>query len=113
MYIYYCFGFLTLEQKYLCRFSAADSLQQCAAETICLNREFSGFEWHVDEADSDYLYNWQQVMGLMCMPRTTINYMVSAYFVCYTVAGLLFFTIPDKIGVKRSMALFGTLHCLI
>jgi len=88
-------------------------MQQCSAETICLNREFSGFEWYEDTANSDYLYNWQQEMGLMCMPRTTINYIVSAYFICYTVAGLLFFTIPDKIGVKKSMALFGTLHCLI
>ena len=51
-------------------------------------------------------------MGLMCVSRTMINYIVTAYFIAYSVAGLFMFAVPDQWGSKKTMAVFGTLHCL-
>lgn len=47
---------------------------------------------------------------MMCTDRTTISYIVQAYTVFYTVAGLLLFTLPDKLGPKKAMSIFGTIH---
>jgi len=56
--------------------------------------------------------NWQQEMGLLCVQRTTINYIVTAYFVAYGFAGLVLFPLPDKWGCKNTMAIFGTMHVI-
>ena len=48
----------------------------------------------------------------MCVPRFTINYIVSFYFVCFSIAGVLMFTIPDKIGAKKTIVVFGTTHII-
>lgn len=49
-------------------------------------------------------------MGLMCVPRATINYIVTAYFIGYSVAGLFMFALPDRLGSRKTMAIFGSLH---
>ena len=46
----------------------------------------------------------------MCVSRTTINFMVTAYFIAYSVAGIFMFAVPDQWGSKKVMAVFGTLH---
>lgn len=46
----------------------------------------------------------------MCTDRTTINYIIQAYTVFYTIAGLLLFTQPDRLGPKKSMIIFGAVH---
>ena len=51
-------------------------------------------------------------MGLMCEERSTINYIVTAYFVAYGCAGLMLFPLPDKWGCKKTMMVFGTLHVI-
>lgn len=46
----------------------------------------------------------------MCTDRDTISLMIQSYMLFYTVAGLLLFTLPDKLGPKKAMSIFGTLH---
>jgi MFS family permease len=62
--------------------------------------------------DPNYVQNWQQEMGLMCMPRSQINLMIMAYFLCYGFAGLMLFPLPDQWGSKKTMSIFGSLHVL-
>ena len=49
-------------------------------------------------------------MDLTCEKRSTINYMVTSYFLAYGLAGLFLFSLPDKWGRWKTMAVFGTIH---
>jgi MFS family permease len=51
-------------------------------------------------------------MNLTCVDRSTINYMVTAYFVAYGFAGLFLFSLPDRCGRKKTITIFGTVHIL-
>lgn len=39
-------------------------------------------------------------MDLMCTSRSTINWIVTVHYITFGVAGLLFWSVPDKIGNK-------------
>jgi hypothetical protein len=54
-----------------------------------------GFEFIENTEALEYTKNWMQQLGMGCMERTTISYIVQTYTVLYTVAGLLLFTLPD------------------
>jgi len=43
MYLYYGFGFLTLEQNYQCRVDETQQFSDCSVATICLNQLNPGF----------------------------------------------------------------------
>lgn len=51
-------------------------------------------------------------MQLTCVARTTINAIVTGYFISYGCAGLLLFKIPDKWGRKNTIIFFGSIHSL-
>ena len=51
-------------------------------------------------------------MDLTCESRTSINYMVTSYFLAYGLAGLFLFSLPDKWGRWKTMAVFGTIHVI-
>ena len=60
-YLYYAFAYLTLEQKYECRFDPSEAFQACSAdEVICpaLESGAQGFEYRVDTSYEFYLDNW-------------------------------------------------------
>jgi MFS family permease len=69
-----------------------------------------GFEFIENTEALEYTKNWMQQLGMGCMERTTISYIVQTYTVLYTVAGLLLFTLPDQLGPKKAMSIFGTIH---
>jgi hypothetical protein len=57
MYMYYGFGFLTLEQNYICK--NENLTESCSAEKICQmlnNHQVVNFE--IDKTHSNYLSNW-------------------------------------------------------
>ncbi len=110
MFFIYGFGFLTLNQSYLCRSDPTSAFVDCSREIVCEFRGQPGFEF-VDNIDApEYTQNWIQELELMCTDRTTINYIIQAYTVFYTVAGLLLFTQPDRLGPKKTMMIFGSIH---
>ena len=112
MYLYYGFGFLTLDHNYLCSLNGTETLEPCPVSTVCSNLQTPGFVFRVDQSVSNFVINWQQEMDLMCFDRSKINLMVTAYVIGFGTAGLLFFRLPDKWGRKKTMGVFGTIHIL-
>lgn len=51
-------------------------------------------------------------MGLMCVDRGIINFIMTVYFLSYALAGLILFTLPDKWGCRKTILIFGTLHII-
>lgn len=49
-------------------------------------------------------------MGLMCMSRTQINYMLNATFLALVCQGILFARIPDRWGNRKTMLVFGSIN---
>lgn len=49
-------------------------------------------------------------MMLMCMTRTSIQWMVFYYYIAYGIAGFLMWPIPDKTGRRFTFAFFGFFH---
>ena len=49
-------------------------------------------------------------MGLMCVDQNTVSMIVTCYFLAYGFAGFFLFPLPDKLGCKKTMAVFGALH---
>ena len=109
-YFFLGFGFLTLKQRYVC-FAEDGSLYQCSIETVCQGR-VHGLRYQIDTAYEDYLENWQQEMRLECESQSTINLLSMAYFLAVGVTGLLLFTLPDRWGCRKTLAVFGTLSSL-
>lgn len=110
MFFFYGFGFLTMEQTYFCLTESPPLTTQCDAISICSNQ--STVQFRVNSDSDDYVVNWIQEMDLMCTDRTVINYMEVAYFVSYGCAGLFLFPVPDRLGCKKTVMIFGTLHCM-
>ncbi len=77
---------------------------------MCKSLNETGFSFIEDTLHEDYVYNWQQEMNLMCEDRNTINYIVTAYFICYGIAGFILFPLPDKWGCRKIMMVFGSIH---
>ena len=51
-------------------------------------------------------------MHLECESQYTLNIMSVAFFIASSVAGFLFFPIPDRWGCKKTFTLFGTLSSI-
>jgi len=49
-------------------------------------------------------------MGLMCVDQNKVSMIVTCYFLAYGFAGLFLFPLPDKLGCKKTMAVFAALH---
>ena len=67
-----------------------------------------GEDYTVDTSYEYYLNNWFLQMDLLCMPATTIGFMITAYYIGFAFGGL-FFAFPDKYGRKLSI-IFGLSH---
>ena len=65
----------------------------------------AGFEYRVDKSYDYYLENWYSEMDLVCANMVAINFMVSARYIAYGVAGLFLFAMPDKYGRKWTIAI--------
>ena len=50
-------------------------------------------------------------MDLKCMPAARIGLMITAYFIGFAINGL-FFTVPDRIGRKKSIMIVMITSCL-
>ena len=102
----YCFAYLILEQKYVCKPIDGDDFTQCSVEDICQAREAGedslSFVYKVDKDYEYYLNNWYVEMDMMCTPITKISLMFTVYFIGNIVGGV-FAVIPDRIGRKRSV----------
>ena len=103
MFLYYSFGYLTLEQEYIC---LEGGERACLAYEICQNN----LAFKVDTSSVNYIENWTQQMGLMCTDRSYINAIVTGYFIAYGLAGLLLYELPDKWGRKKTIMFFGSVH---
>ena len=51
-------------------------------------------------------------MDLICVNRSTINWIVTVHFITFGIAGLLFWQVPDLKGNRKTFKLFGTIHIL-
>ena len=49
---------------------------------------------------------------MMCRSPYELNFLVSAYSLFYALGGVLFFTVPDKIGRLPSFKIFSTMNLL-
>ena len=111
MYFYYAYGFLTLEQTYLCRVNPGDSYESCDRADICSQIAEGLTPDYMENTSSDtYIQNWTQEMGFMCTPRTTVQWVVTGYLLAYGVSGFLFWPVPDLHGRKKTMTVFGFAH---
>lgn len=64
----------------------------------------SNFEYRVDTSYEYYIDNWYAEMDLVCANMVAINFMVSARYIAYGVAGLFLFAVPDHYGRKWTIA---------
>ena len=60
-YLYFAFAYITLEQKYECRFDPSEAFKPCDADTVicpALDSGVEGFEYRVDTSYEFYINNW-------------------------------------------------------
>lgn len=113
-YLYYPFAYLVLEQQYLCKIDTSDSSYSlCSSEEICKMRGSnpSYTDYKVDTSYKYYLENWYSEMDLMCMSAASIGFMITMYFIGFTVGGLTY-AIPDNWGRKFSLIFALILACI-
>lgn len=112
MYFIYAFGYLTLQQQFLC--SKSNGFEQCSVkDAICPALERGEhIEYKIDTGYEYYLNNWVQQMELTCIDQQTIAYLMSAYFVGVGLGGLCMHSIADKWGRKKAINLVVILHLL-
>ena len=113
-YVYYPFAYLVLEQMYLCKNPSTGLYETCSNDYICEHRDTMtdyGADYVVDTSYEYYLQNWFLEMDLVCMPATTIGFMITAYYIGFAIGGL-FFAIPDKYGRQISIV-FGLTVAII
>lgn len=86
---------------------------ECSADNICnyrsLDTSYASYE--VDKSYQYYLENWYTEMDLMCMSSAEVGFMITAYYMGFTLGGLCF-TFPDVYGRKKSL-IFGLLLATI
>ena len=108
-YFYYPFAYFVLKQKFLCTSDATilEEPRSCSVEDICLARSIdpSFSDYTVDTSYKYYLDNWYTKMDLLCESPATIGFLISAYYIGYTVGGV-FWAFPDRYGRKFS-TIFG------
>jgi hypothetical protein len=51
-------------------------------------------------------------MDLMCVDRTTINWMVTIHYIAFGIGGFFLWWVPDKYGCRSTFSLFGTIHLI-
>ena len=49
-------------------------------------------------------------MDLVCTNKMSINSMISAKYIVYGIAGLLFFAMPERFGRRFTMMFWFTVH---
>ena len=49
-------------------------------------------------------------MDLVCANPTQTNFIISAQYIVYGIAGLLLFAMPDKFGRKKTMVINYAIH---
>ena len=110
--MYYGFAYLTMEQMYKCQYASDGPFVTCSAENdICpALASDEAIEYRVDTSYEYYLNNWYVQMDLVCANTAATNSMISAKYVMYGVAGLLFFAMPDRFGRKSTMMFWMTVH---
>jgi len=99
---------------YTCRFDSSSPFNSCSAETdICPVLDSgmaTSLEYQVDTSYEYYLNNWYVQMDLVCANKVKTNSMISIHYIFYGIAGLLMFSMPDRIGRKPTMILTFSLH---
>lgn len=97
---------------YVCSFDGGSSYATCQAETdICPALEAgSSVDYRVDTSYEYYLNNWYVEMDLVCASKVKTNFMISAQYIAYGIAGLLLFPMPDRFGRKASMLINFGVH---
>ena len=70
-----------------------------------MEQNLNGFEYRVDESYDYYLDNWYTQMDLVCANMVGINFMLSARYIVYGIAGFLLFSLPDKYGRKWTLVI--------
>ena len=76
----------------------------CSAETICNSKTSDELIYKVDKSYDYYFNNWYVEMDLMCKTPMQIGFMVSVYFIGYSIGASLSF-LPDTIGRKKSVVI--------
>ena len=110
-YLYYNYAYLVEEQQYECRFDPNESFRACSAkDVICPtlaneDTQLGTFEYRVDTSYEYYIDNWYVQMDLVCANMVTINFMVSARYIAFGIAGLTMFALPDRFGRKWVLAI--------
>ena len=115
LYMYYAFAYLTLEQMYECRSDKDQPFASCSAKNdICpqLEKGDKQIEYRVDTSYEYYLDNWFVQMDLVCSNKVQTNAMISALYVAFGVAGVLFFSTPDRFGRRPVMLANYGIHML-
>jgi len=112
MHFVYAFAFLTLEQEYVCRDTPGGVMKPCSAEqTICPALSAGTFmEYEVDTTAEVYAINWFVQMGLECASKNRTAMMASSFLISYGVAGVLFFSVPDRWGRRKSFMTFLSIN---
>jgi len=65
----------------------------------------------VDTSYQYYMYNWFLEMDLKCLTTASISLLITAYYVGFSVGGLLF-GFPDKYGRKKSLIMGLGMSCV-
>ena len=104
-YLFYGFGYLTLQQTYICKAGDSDIWGHCTQQVICENVA-TNFEFAVDKSDPDHIENWVQEMGIQCTNRSQISILMTSYCLVSAFTGLLLSSLPDKLGRRTTMFYF-------
>lgn len=67
--------------------------------------------YRVDSSYQYYLENWYTEMDLMCTSTASIGFMITAYYMGFTLGGM-FFALPDNKGRKTSLIFGLILSCI-
>jgi len=112
--MFYSFGFLTLSQTYKCMNTPDSEEVSCTNLEICAPSDAHVlYSWRYETENPNFLINWIQEMDLMCEKRTTINWIVTVYYIAFGLAGLLMWKLPDKLGNRTTFKIFGTIHVIV
>lgn len=111
-YMYYGFAYLTMEQMYTCQAAADKPYMTCSAEEdICPSLATDQpLSYRVDDSYLYYLNNWYVQMDLVCANKVQTNFMISAQYIAYGLAGIFLFAMPDRLGRKPTMVINYGMH---
>ena len=75
-----------------------------------MHKQGGFIQYRLDPTYEFNLENWYSQMDMMCTPESTINLLVSMYFLMLAVGGILFFPVTDRIGRRKTHYVFSTLN---